>query len=285
MRRDSRLNRVFVPAGQGRRLRLSGHKVRLELDIFGQPFRRQVLVLDKRATLSEVVPLARYLADEIAGQTIRRARALGESVPCKKGCCACCSHLVPLSVPEVFRLSLDMAGLSPSKRRGLHRRFVAAANRLFQANRAKAFGEELPADTDDSKLLQTGAHWYETLRLECPMLAGGICAVYPFRPIACRHYFVLSSARHCRNLQSGRGRRLMMPVSVVQALCQLAAQMEKREPQAVLLPLAPFWAQENSARRERTWPARVLCERLIGIIQDQARRESACGVPAAGVAA
>ncbi len=51
-----------------------------------------------------------------------------------------------------------------------------------------------------------------------------------------------------------------MPMTDV--LSQLAANLEDDEPQALLLPLAPLWCEENLKRAERTWPARKIAQQF-----------------------
>ena len=75
----------------------------LELDILGEPVRFQINVADRHARLSEIVPFARALSTKLAMIVSDRLGAGGKSVFCCKGCSACCSYLVPLSIPEVFR--------------------------------------------------------------------------------------------------------------------------------------------------------------------------------------
>ena len=51
------------------------------------------------------------VADRIValGKACEIARLNGATIPCGEGCSACCNYLVPLAVPEVFRLREEMA--------------------------------------------------------------------------------------------------------------------------------------------------------------------------------
>lgn len=85
----------------------------------------------------------------------------GRSVACRAGCCACCAQPIPASTLEVLGLKwFAMERLGARERRDLGRT-------LRQA-----------------------------LGAGCPFLAGGVCLVYPVRPLACREYVM--RGRPCR---------------------------------------------------------------------------------------
>jgi hypothetical protein len=63
-----------------------------------------------------------------------------------------------------------------------------------------------------------------------------------------------------------------MPVSVLECLGRLCAELEQREIEAVILPLALPWALKNHDRSQQTWPARTMVERFIEILQTAAAK-------------
>jgi len=240
----------------------------LELPVGPARLRMKLRVPDGRWRLADVVPLARKLADALSAAALQDARRRGEQVSCRPGCCACCRYAAPLSPPEAFRLLEELRRLPPDRRGPLERGFQAAAARLAAA----------PAKAD---LLRNGrAHalpspeavgrWYRGLDLPCPLLSGGLCSLYAARPIACRMYFVTTPPALCAASGAG-GRRLAMPVSIVTALCRLAAELEGRAAQAVLLPMAPAWARANAARSRRSWPAHDVARRFVRILHAAAQ--------------
>ena len=58
-----------------------------------------------------------------------------------------------------------------------------------------------------------------------------------------------------------------MPVSVLEGLGLLTAELEQSDIEAVMLPLALPWVQENLERGERTWPAVKMVECFVEILQ------------------
>jgi hypothetical protein len=46
-------------------------------------------------------------------------------------------------------------------------------------------------------------------------------------------------------------------------LRRLTAELEGRAVEALLLPLAPLWSDENMERANRTWPMSLMVERFI----------------------
>lgn len=58
-----------------------------------------------------------------------------------------------------------------------------------------------------------------------------------------------------------------MPVSVLNALAQLAGELEQLDIEAVMLPLAFAWAQDNIQRSKRDFPAVMMVERFVEILQ------------------
>ncbi len=44
--------------------------------------------------------------------------------------------------------------------------------------------------------------------------------------------------------------------------------------EAVILPLALFWAQENVERAKQTWPAAMMVERFVEIVKVMASKNS-----------
>lgn len=85
--------------------------------------------------------------------------------------------------------------------------------------------------------------------------------------IACREYIVTGSALLCEDERTDESQIVQMPVSVLRCLGQLTAELEQSNIEAVMLPLALPWAQENLERAKRTWPAVTMVERFVEILR------------------
>jgi Fe-S-cluster containining protein len=224
----------------------------------------RVVVSDCPAGLGDLVPLARSLATRIGTAALKQADSEGASVPCKKGCAACCRYMVPLSAPEALVMGREIGSLSESGDATTRRALTSAANRILAGWSDSPF---LKTGLNDSEG-QTGdieaiGQWYASLEMDCPFLGEGQCTIYDKRPLACREHAVLGTASHCEGYTPGCGNKLEMPATVLDALAQLAAEVEQTEPQAVMMPLVPFWYTENHHRQIRTWPGQELVARFL----------------------
>ncbi len=245
-------------------------KVDAELSIKDQPLRVSVNVPHEPIGLSEIVPLARQLADEIVRRTVANIRREGKSISCRKRCTACCSYLVPLSVPELFRLRAELPVMSARLGPSVASRFETAIERIMESDPPDVPSPLMEPDGTETPAAEAAGRWYAQLRLECPLLAGGACMIHSHRPIVCREHIVTSSPKWCSGFQPGRGQIAAMPVCISHSLTKLTAETEGTPAESVMLPLAPLWIESNRDRTERTWAGRILIERFLEIVQEQA---------------
>jgi len=148
------------------------------------------------------------------------------------------------------------------------RQCLETAERILSAGPAECFGNE-PGGVETGEV----GKWYRGLEMTCPLLSDGLCTRYEQRPTVCREHIVMGSSLACRVAGTeeslGDGSHIaIMPVSVVQALGQLTAELEGTDVEAVMLPLALPWAEGNLERGRRTWPAKVIVERFVEILRE-----------------
>ena len=62
----------------------------LEIDVVGKELKFCVTADEGRITLADIVPLSRFLSDEITAAVLEKVYTEGGQVPCSKGCSACC---------------------------------------------------------------------------------------------------------------------------------------------------------------------------------------------------
>jgi len=241
--------------------------LRFELDIAGEPMSFGVQIARKHIRLSDIVPLARALSERLCHATLQKLYAEGSEIPCCKGCSACCSYLVPLSVAEAFRLTEDLSALPAGQGTAMLSACLSAAEQILQKTSDNPAAGE-PCRTNGEEEEERISKWYAGLDLPCPFLSEGACTCYESRPIACREHFVTSPAAQCIAGATPEPSVVPMPVSVLECLGQLSAELEQREVEAVILPLALPWALKNHDRSGRTWPARMIVERFIEILRE-----------------
>ena len=246
----------------------------LEFDILGEPIRLRVSIADEYARLSDIVPLARALSTEVALLKLGKIAKEGEYVPCCKGCSECCNYLVPVSVPEAFRIRDELLAM-PTEQGGLLLQSFLDASRTIIDSTNKGCDLSLMCDTGSKEQLSDLSKWYRGLKLPCPFLSDDICASYAQRPIACCEYIVTGSPLICKNETIDKSNMVTLPVSINNVLVDLSSQLEQSEAESMILPLFLPWTQENLERGERTWPAEMMVRLFVEITENKAKEYSA----------
>ncbi len=235
---------------------------RFELNILGEELFVTFNVEDKCAKLADIVPLARMLSTKIALKVLDRLRTEGEKVPCGKGCSACCNYVVPLSIPEVFRLREEMQSMPEQLKDLVTGRCLDSAKQILDGVDEKFKANEV-------------GEWYGGLGISCPFLADGLCLLYSQRPMACREHIVTGSAQFCEIGCAEDPKVVNMSVSVLESIGELAAELEGGDVEAVMLPFVFAWSEENKERGEQRWPVEVMIKKLIEILEVKAAASSA----------
>jgi Fe-S-cluster containining protein len=246
----------------------------LELHILGKPVNLHFFVRQEQARLTDIVPLAQAVCTKITDAVFESIRSDGGRIPCHRGCSACCSSLVPLSVPEAFRLRKVILAMPEPHRQLTEQSCLLVAQRILKRKPPQQFVERTKGAPPNS-LAKSNivASWYRNLNLACPFHYKGVCTIYEKRPLACREHFVKGSARACRG-KRGTAEEVEIPVRMVDALAQLASELEDTGIEAVMLPLMLVRHEENPQRAERTWPAAMMARRFVEIVKIMASKNS-----------
>jgi Fe-S-cluster containining protein len=260
--------------GTGANYKCSKEVIGLELDILGKQVNFHINVGQDHARLADIVPLARALCTKITNVVLQGIRKDGGHIPCCKDCSACCSNLIPLSVPEAFRLNEEILNASIYQRESAWRDCLHAARYILNQEPPTLF---MPHITQASQAgpvdLNLVSKWYSSFQLDCPFLYSNKCTIYEQRPLACMEHYVAGSAKACIG-ERGAAEVLEIPVQMPTALGQLASELEGTSIEAVLLPLALIWCEENQERAERTWPFAMMVKRFFEIIKEMACENS-----------
>ncbi len=234
-----------------------------------------VTVPPGRARLADVVGVARGLCDRFTEVVIRRAAEAGAAVSCFKGCAACCtSFLVPVTVPEAFRLLEDLRELPPGRRRRIEVALAAGTRKIEHADLAEALAGLDPADpAARTRQVDLAGEWWSRERFTCPLLraADGACGPYAHRPIPCREFLAVSDPALCAE---NRETRLRRPFAMHAVLSAWAARMEGTRPTLILLPNLLAWLGDHPLRPRRTWPARELVDAFLATLTEIATRSA-----------
>lgn len=260
--------------------RTGGRLARFTLDVPGQLLSFDIAVNEDQASLSDMVPLAWSVASRVNRVVVATMELAGRKIACRRRCCACCSYLVSLSVPEAFRLKQDLDGMPRAERETFGRLSVESARRILESVPRRSIGQGL--ERTDTRITATRlSRWYARLGLPCVFLTHDTCALYSNRPLVCREHLVEGSSESCGLRSHEMPQVVARPVSVAEALTQLTADVEGRPIESIMLPFALAWAQDNGRRSERRWPALQMVERFFAILDEITSREPvADGVPA-----
>ncbi|MFW6061400.1 MAG: hypothetical protein ACOC93_01200 [Planctomycetota bacterium] len=237
-------------------------------DVPGGAVNLRFTVPDAPARLADIVPLARQLATQVACQTVARRAKQARPISCRKGCAACCEYFVPVSPPEALRLAVEIDQMPPRLGACLRQRFADAAVRLAACARRTAPPGETPRMDRLSEM-------YADLHAPCPLLHNGLCAHYACRPVACREHITAASPAACS--RPGGAEPVQLPVSLLEGLLRLTAELTGAEAEVLGLGQSLAWAQRRPQLHERTWPSRMIFGRFLQIL-DQLATSSAARV-------
>jgi Fe-S-cluster containining protein len=236
--------------------------VGFNIELFNQKLNFEIATAKGWATLADIVPVARQISTKVALAILNNLKQQGQVVPCCKGCSQCCYYLVPLSVPEAFCLRRQILHMNPARREFLVNRWLETAAIVIESHQHSSEQNRTFTESDISKISQ----WYSQIKLPCPFLSENLCTVYQIRPSACREHIVTGSSGLCGTDTTRDINVVNMPISILEAMTQLTAQLEQSQPEAVMLPVALPWTQINLERDKRTWPAIEIVERFADIL-------------------
>ena len=252
----------------------SAEIIDLEIDIDGEMIQFQIGVTDGQMTLADIVPLAHTVADKIIDVTVAKIESNGSEIPCRRRCAACCSYLVPVSVPEAFWLLKEIfTGPNPQRRRMMWA-CLLASRRILKHQPPELFISQKPQSLQGPAEAYLISNWYKNLKLQCPFLDNQICTIYQARPLACKEHMVTGSARACKG-EYEKAQVIEIPVPMTDVLAHLAAEIEETKPETVIMPLLLAWCDGNIERSHRTWPAAVMTDHFVNIINTIASQNSA----------
>ena len=130
---------------------------------------------------SSPVPLPLFRQAE---QWFQRAQAaLLGAIPCRQGCCQCCTGIFPITRLDALELQRGLDALPPIQRDAIVTR---ARTQVTALEAAYPVLQSRPAldEWDDYNIDEVAEHFGE---LPCPALTSdGACGIYSFRPMTCR---------------------------------------------------------------------------------------------------
>ncbi len=250
--------------------------IAFEVDILGKPVNICFGINEKKTKLADIVPPAQVVCGKIIDVVVKEIRKQGGNIPCRKGCCACCRYIVPLSVPEAFWLRENILAMPAAQQKIILQSCLSAAVRIIGKKLPKPVSTSTSSDVETD--IEGVANWYKSLKLDCPFLYKKVCLIYKKRPLVCREYFIVGHGRACKGKRS-KAKVVKLPVQISRVLSRLASKLEAMEEEAAAVPLALSWCEENLERSRRVWPADLMLGHFVEITKEMAST-STSGAPA-----
>ena len=226
-------------------------------------------VPDGRMGLADIMPAAWAISEHLTDLTVARVIDRGETIPCAKGCKACCrAYLVTCSPPEAFRLLDDIQSLRTSERQRCLAALQASAEQYARSGVTEACAsEDIPADQREQAVSNlTAAFWRKTC-FDCPILRDGACSLYGSRPTACREFLVTSPPELCAEYKPTR---VPLPFSMGMTLSIWAGRIEELKPSLIPVVNVLAWFANKSARATRTWRAPAIVQTFLDVLTKRA---------------
>jgi Fe-S-cluster containining protein len=245
-----------------------------DLPVFEETATITLDVPDARVGLADIMPAAWAISEHLTERAVARVHARGETIPCRKGCKACCrSFFVACSPPEVFRMLDDIRALRPPETQRHLLALTASADLyaksgVVQAAAAMDISHDQRAATHANLV---AAYWRKT-SFDCPLLRDDACSLYASRPATCREFLVTSPPELCVTYEQIR---VTLPFSMVMALAIWAGQVEQLPPRLVPLPNILVWSANKTTRATRTWRAPAIAQTFLDVLTDRAIAEAA----------
>ncbi|MBN2588262.1 MAG: YkgJ family cysteine cluster protein [Sedimentisphaerales bacterium] len=232
--------------------------IEFELEILGETVLFSIYLIPKMIKLSEIVPIAYEISSKIS--TIIQEKNINEgiTIPCRKGCATCCNYLVPLSIPEAFYLRETVLSLPENTGNSVFYSFLTSAKCILNKKSEDLYSMEL----------DQLSRWYSKLNLTCPFLSDNACSIYDKRPIACREHLVTGTNLFCKPSQEEESQKIELPVSILECLGKLSAELKQTDIEAIMMPLALVWTQDNPDSDIETWPSVEIIRRFTEIIKE-----------------
>ncbi len=246
----------------------------VSFDICSERLHLRIAATDNLVNLTAIVPVAYAVSARIVHTTLQHHRGNGSNISCRKGCNACCHYLVPITVPEAIEFKAAFLKRPPNQRVRILQSSLAASKRILSKRPPEIFATKLTSEISNYQTgLQELSDWFEGLNVTCPFLDAGECSIYQERPLACREYFVSGSNKQCVG-QEGGAIVVEMPIHISEVLGRLTSELKGADIKSTILPFLPAWWEQNPNCGQQLWPASVMAERFVTIIEKMAAKRS-----------
>ncbi|NNE97994.1 MAG: YkgJ family cysteine cluster protein [Pyrinomonadaceae bacterium] len=181
------------------------------LTINEQPVEMEMTLPAQPVKASRVLPILQKMSDSFVKVGEEGVAAQGKEVSCKKGCNACCNHLVPVGELEARNISRLVEEMPEPKRSQIKKRFSSTLTHFRKSGWLEKLNT-IQTKTNKERLEIATEFFYEGI--SCPLLADGVCSIYENRPLVCREFLVASPAENCSDPANKPIDRVQFPTSL-----------------------------------------------------------------------
>ena len=256
--------------GRARETRPRRIAVQFELDTIGQ---FTISFVKGPAKLSDLVPMAHSLCEKLTKAAVEDLHGRGDKIACRKGCTHCCRYLAPVSAAEAFYITDRICAMPAQRRRTILRSSLLSAGYIMDNKENLTVGESTKGESGHSRL-ENISNWYSELNLSCPFLVNKVCTIYKHRPLVCREHMVTGAASACEAGSPDEPQKVVLPVSVAEALAKVCSTLSGKISEAIILPLMSAWCDSNRGLAEQTRPAELLVEHFIKALKANAGQKT-----------
>lgn len=217
----------------------------------------EITIPDKQVKLSEMVPFAHFIVDQMVKMAINRS---SQPVVCAKGCGVCCNQLVPLSLPELFFIVEQLRVMSPQQRFPILSRFDATEKQLMACNLIQQL-----RSLDQTKNDRLIAERYFHMNLPCPFLDQQACSIHPWRPVVCREFNALSDPNLCSDPFNNKISSISYPKRPSSILAKLFGMITNTAPILTPMPLLFESFEQHQMYSIRSWQSTFLAQSILDI--------------------
>jgi len=213
-----------------------------------QPIEMEMTVPTQPIKARRVLPIIQKMSDSFVKVGEDEVVAQGKEISCKKGCGACCNHLVPVGEMEAHNIAELVANMPEPRRSEVKQKFSEAVEH-FQKNGWLERLNTLQSMTDQERLDLATEFFYEGV--PCPLLEDGACSIHKDRPLVCREYLVTTPAENCSDPASNPIDRVHFLTTLSSPLRDIGKNPElEASPPFLPLMLSLIWAERFPESQE-----------------------------------
>jgi Fe-S-cluster containining protein len=205
-------------------------------------FEMQLTVQANPVKPHKMLPVFQQVTNLYAEMGIAATKSEGKSISCKKGCTACCYHMIGLAEFETYHITEIIEGMPEPQQSEVKERIKKALAHFTETGWIERF--ENCADYSNKESLEVFLDYFKE-GVPCPFLVDEACSIYDDRPLMCREYLVTSPAENCSNPTKENINLVNLPVRPSGNLLELGQKKSLSELNVIPLIMSLKWIETN----------------------------------------